>query len=255
MNKKIGLLLRSYAKNPEDVAGVVARARKSIAHANSLHYPDGEAIFQAIVVLVPQDYDCGGTSRALLKEINFFEDCDVCPLVQEASGYHSCGALNVGITILDLSSFDYAVIISNKAIQSLTTETMEAMLEAFDRGAKVVGVAVDELQDVVLEGRIQNTFSGWDVQALVGVGGFDSEKDVEEVSPTVRLIFEHGPCIAVLDPTDKTALDIRKSADGKDRHKEVMTTKLARQLEEADRMGVGFNFIKGGIMSSYPRTI
>lgn len=247
--------MRSYAKTPEDVAGVVARAQKSIAHANSLYYPDGEAIFQAIVVLVPRDYDCGETYRALPKEINLFEDCDVSTLVQEASGHHSCGALNVGITILDLSSFDYAVIISNKAIEALTTDTMVAMLEAFDKGAKVVGVAVDELQDVVLGGRVQNTFAGWDIKALRDVGGFDSETTVEEIAPSVRLICEHGPCIAILNPKLKPTLNIRQTAEARLHHDEIISKKLGLQQIELDRMEADFSFIRSGILAGYPQQV
>lgn len=252
MGKKIGLILRSYTKRPEDVAGVVARAVKSVARASTLLDSNGEEIFSAIIVLVPQDYDCGETAKALKKELKLFEDCAPSVVSLEVSGHHSCGVLNQGVAALD-GLVDYAVIISNKAIQALTADIMEAMLEAFDNGARVVGVAVDELQDIVREGRIQNTFAGWDVLAFGDVGGFDSEKGVEEISPTVCLIRQHGPCIAVLDPVEKPTLDIRKTADGDARHKEVMNTKLARQLAEVQRVGSDFDFIKSGIMPGYPR--
>lgn len=254
MSKKIGLLLRSYAKKPEDVAGVAARAIKSIEHARSLYDDSGDLMIGKIVVLIPADYDCGETAFAIIQALPVSVPEDEV-FVIEVLGHHSCGALNHGVEVLSTLGVEYAVIISNKAIEALTTDTMVAMSEALDNGAKVVGVAVDELQEIVLEGRIQNTFAGWDIRALLDVGGFDSENGVEEFSPTVRLILEHGPCIAVLDPTDKPALDIRKSADGKARHEEVMTTKRKRQQEEADRMEVDFIFIKNGIMPGYPRTI
>lgn len=253
--KKVGLLLRSYAKKPEDVSSVVARAVKSVTNASGLLDSDGDELFQAVIVLVPRDYDCGKTAKAIQKEFKLFEDYAVSTIAIEASGHHSCGALNAGITIYDLDSFDYAVIVSNKAIEALTTDTMDAMLRAFDCGAKVVGVVVDELRDVVLEGRIQNTFAGWDIRSLQEVGGFDSEKGVEEIAPTVRLIQKYGPCISVLDPKEKPALDIRKSADGKARHDEVMTTKLERQKQEVERVGASFDFIRSGIMDGYPRSV
>lgn len=253
--KKIGLLLRSYAKKEEDVPSVVERALKSIEHASKLRDRGYRTLFSSILVLVPRDYDCGLTAD-LIREQIARRDFSTRVMVAKTDGHHSCGTLNSGINFLESrENLDYAVIISNKAIEALTVETMESMLEAFDRDAKVVGVAVDELQDVVLEGRIQNTFSGWDIQALRDVGGFDSEKGVEEISPTVRLIRQYGPCVAVLDSKEKPALDIRQSADGKARHEEVMTTKLARQQKEADRMGVDFSFIKSGIMPGYPKKV
>lgn len=253
MGKKIGLLLRSYAKKAEDVPGVVARAIKSIEHASGLRNEDGRPLFVDIVVVVPREYDCGYTAGAILKELPSSLLRRVSAF--EVPGHHSCRALNGGIDVLASLGVDYAIIISNKAIEALTASTVKAVLEALDKGAKVVGVAIDELQDVVLEGRIQNTFSGWDVQALLAVGGFDSEKGVEEVAPTVRLIRKYGPCIAVLNPNKKLALDIRKTADGDARHKEVMTTKLERQLAEAKRVGADFDFIKDGIMPGYPQQV
>lgn len=255
MGKRIGLLLRSYAKTPAEVPGVVARAIKSVTHASNLIGQDGEAVFQTVVVLIPRDYDCGLTARALQKELKLFEDCGVNVAELEAYGHHSSGALNNAVTVLDSYSFDRVVMVSNKAIQALTARSVEAMIEAFDRGAKVVGVAVDELQNVVLEGRIQNTFAGWDVPALLAVGGFDSEKGVEEISPIVRLIRQYGQCVAIIDPKEKPALDIRKTTDGDARHQEVMTTKITHQREEVQRFGADFDFIKSGIMPEYPQSV
>lgn len=253
--KKIGLLLRSYAKTSADVSGVVARAIKSVTHASNLIGQDGEVVFQSVVVLVPRDYDCGLTARALQKELKLFEDCGVNVTELESCGHHSCGALNSAVAVLDSYSFSHVVMVSNKTIEALTNDTVEAMFKAFDSGAKVVGVTVDELQDVVLEGRVQNTFTGWDIRSLQEVGGFDSENGVEEIAPTVRLIQKYGPCIAVLDPKEKPALDIRKSADGEARHNEVMNTKLVRQQQEVERVGECFEFIRSGIMDGYPRSV
>lgn len=250
----MGLLLRSYAKKQEDVADVVVRAIKSIEHARSLRDDFGDLMIGQIVVLVPGDYDCGKTADAIIRALTISgiaRGVDV----MEPDGHHSCGVLNAGMTTLPIWGMKRAIIISNKAIEALTTGTIEAMLTAFDRGAKVVGVAVDELQGVVLEGRVQNTFAGWDVPALLAVGGFDSEKGVEEISPIVRLIRQHGQCVAIIDPKEKPALDIRKTADGDARHQEVMTTKITRQREEVQRVGADFGFIKSGIMPDYPQSV
>ena len=229
--KKIGLLLRSYARNAEDVPGVVDRAVKSIRHASGLRDKNGEQIFTSIVVLIPREYDCGFTGRAILRQL---ETSLILRMVAvfEVAGHHSCGGLNHGIKLLGDIGIDCAVIISNKAINALTVRNMNAMLEAFDKGAKVVGVGVDELQNAVLDGRIQNTFAGWDIKALGEVGGFDSEIGVEEIAPTVRMIRKYGPCIATIDPGVMPALDIRKTADGEARHAMVMNTKIERQVAE-----------------------
>ncbi|MBI5401170.1 MAG: hypothetical protein HZB12_03605 [Candidatus Yonathbacteria bacterium] len=257
MSKKIGLLLRSYAKTAEDVPGVVERALKSINRVSNLwRLRDDSPAFNQIIIVTPIDYDCSETAEAIrtilcTRAWQYIENVTVL----EAPGHHSCGALNSGVDILATLGVGYTVIVSNKAIAALTADTTEAIIEAFDVGAKAVGVAVDELQDVVLDGRIQNTCAGWEINALRAVGGFDSEKGVEEIASTVRLIREYGACIAVLDPKKKPVLDIRKTADGKARHDEVMNTKIARQLAEVERVGSDFNFIKSGIMPGYPLTV
>ncbi len=254
MSKKIGLLLRSYAKTDEDVPSVVERAVKSITVAYGLRFWPLVPVFGAIVVLVPCDHDCKKTANAILRTLpHYYIDQNV--YVVEVLGHHSCGALNDGMDILATLGMDYSVVVSNKAIESLTADTMEVMTEAFEKGAKAVGVAVDELQGAVLTGRIQNTFSGWDIKALREIGGFDSEIGVEEIAPTVRLIQKYGPCIAVLHPHDVPPLDIRKSAEGEARHAEVMNTKIERQIAEVKRLDVDFSFIKSGIMPGYPITV
>lgn len=254
MNKKIGLLLRSYAKKPAAVEEVVHRAVKSITRAHDLRDKNGDPMFEAVVVLVPKEHDYGGTANAIIKALPS-EYIEQRAYVLEVPGHHSCGALNVGIEILAGMEIDYAVILSNKAIQALSVNVLEAMLEAFAAGAKVVGVAVDELQEFVLEGRIQNTFAGWDVQALREVDGFDSLTGVEEVTPTVRLLWTYDKCIAVLVPDEAVPLNIRASADGKARHEEVMNTKLARQQEAIQNMGVDFEYIKNGMMAGFPKSV
>jgi len=254
LSKKIGLLLRSYAKTTEDVPGVVSRALKSIEHACSLRDKNGERIFSRVAVIVPRDHDCGHTRWEIVRALPISELFQPA-LIRDVPGHHSCGALNEGIVILDSFNIDYAVIISNKAIKALTVPVVEAIIEAFAKGAKVVGVAVDELQEFVLEGRIQNTFAGWDVRALREVGGFDSLAGVEEVTPTVRLLWTYDKCIATLVPKEVPTLDIRKTNDGKARHEEVMKTKLDRQQEEVEKVGVDFNFIKNGMMAGYPKSV
>lgn len=250
---EFGVILRSYAKNSEEVPAVVARAVRSIKHIWSVRDKNDRHIFKSVVVVVPKDYDCGLTAKAVRMALPpydpFFEFNS---MVIEPKGHHSCEALNEGVSVLYEQGIDYVEIVSNKAIGAMTHANCYLMLEAFRRGAKVVGVATDELADIVKAGRVQNTFAGWEVKALLEVGGFDSQTGVEEIAPSVRLIQKYGPCIGVIAPAEMPALDIRKSADGVARHNEVMTTKNSRQCDECDRMGVDFEFIKQGILVRYP---
>lgn len=251
--KKIGLLLRSYAKNAQDVLGVVDRAVKSIRHASSLYKENGEPIFEEIVVLVPSNYDCSITAGAIRRELEIFSIPRV--TILEAEGNHSSDVLNIGTDLLLGYGIDYVVIASNKAINALTVENMNAMIKAFNSGAKVVGIAIHELQDIILKGHIQNTVAGWDIKALQAVGGFDSKKGVEEIAPIVRLIREYGQCIAVITPAQMPTLDIRKTVEGETHHKEVMTTKIDRQHEEILHVDSTFEFIQSGIMPGYPLSV
>lgn len=253
MSKKtIGLLLRSYTSQREDVLGVVDRAVRSIKHASGL-LKDDAPIFKEIVVLVPSDYDCSITAGAIRRELEIFSIPRV--TILEAEGNHSSDVLNIGTDLLLGYGVDYAVIASNKAISALTVESMSAIIKAFDNGAKAVGVAIHELQDIILKGRIQNTFSCWDIKALQAVGGFDSKKGVEEIAPIVRLIREYGQCIAVITPAQMPTPDIRKTVDGKARYEEVMATKIDRQNEEVHRVDSTFEFIQSGIMPGYPLSV
>jgi len=133
-----------------------------------------------------------------------------------------------------------------------TKKVLQSADEAFESGAAVVGVVVDELESIILSGCVQNTFAIWDQSKFPG---FQTDLGVEEIDPLVRLVQEHGQCIAVLDPSEKPRLNVRKSADGAARHREVMETKLARQQQEVDRLGIDFDFIRSGILPGYPKKV
>lgn len=252
--QQYGLILRSYAKSKDEAPKVVDRAIKSINHAKWVYLKKGIAAFGRIVVVTPKDYDCGATA-VLLREKLFLEKIDDRVLVIEPEGHHSREALNAAVELLADEGYTKTVIISNKAIANLKGATMQAVEVAFEQGAKVVGVAIDEMRDVVREGRIQNTFAAWDIPAILNVGVFDAADGVEEVAPSVRILQKHGPCIAVLVPEDVPPLDIRESADGVARHKEVMDTKHDNQMSECERLGVDFSFIKSGVMPGYPAIV
>ncbi len=253
MSKKFGLLLRSYAKTKAEVSGVVERAIASIRRADEMRDEEGNAQFGQIVVIVPRDYDCSSTAELIRKHMDFIVPNSRVAVI-EPKGHHSCGALNAGVDLLWDACYKRVVIISNKTIVALTAPAMTAISAAFQEGAKVVGVAVDELGDIVRQGRVQNTFAAWDIKALVGVGVFDSDGGVEEIAPSIRLVRKYGQCIAVLIPSEIPVLDIRQSQDGVARHREVMVTKIARQGHEMFRLDADHDFLEKGIMPGYPKT-
>lgn len=243
--QRYGIVIRSYTKKPEEVEDRAQRALEVAQRAHQLHF-GRTPVFSTIILLVPKDYDCGQTADAIRKKFAA-ENLDRF-VVLEAAGHHSCEVLNrASQMLLDVHNVDRMLIMSGKAAEYLTAAAMENIDLAFDRGAKVVGFAVDELADIVREGRVQNTFCAWDLKALFATGGFDSRTGVEELAPTVRLVRDYGPCVAVLEaPGGK--LDILQSETARARHAEVMATKEARQLNEARRMGVDFVFIREGVM-------
>ncbi len=239
-----GLLLRTYAKEEKDVDSVVKRAVKNIQLALDTN------CFTEFLIAVPVDYDCGKTAKAIRKAM---EGLPYNPEVREIEGHHSCEVLNDAIERLFYRSAKIAII-SGKAMQYVTPRTMFAADNAFHDGALVVGVATAELEEFVLSGRVQNTFAIWDANSIY-MNTFKTKLGVEEIDPSINLVKKYGKCIAILDPKEKPALNIRKSADGIARHKEVMETKLKNQQIEVTRLGVDFDFIKNGIMDGYPKKV
>ncbi len=266
---RVGLLIRAYNKKgkpQEDIDKDIARAVKNAQKALNVTV-GGHPVFTRIIFLVPIDHDYGGTYSLLrtgFAQAGIGEEVDVI----EVHGHHSREALNQGLRELAMGGVEYrevaledceqyGVVVSGKAIDYVKPATMKAMFEAFALGAKVVGVATDELAEIVGKGRIQNTFAGWDLGALFALepSGFDSLDGVEEYAPAARLVRKHGRCIAVLEPSNLPKLDIRNNPDGKARHAEVMNTKSARQLAEAERTGISFAETEAGMMPGYPKQV
>jgi hypothetical protein len=246
---KTALLVRSYTPNDGEVADRAERALK-VAQAASTF--DSIAL---VAFLVPTDHDCGKTAQAIRNRL-YDAGANNKTIVIEAGGHHSCGALNEALRDLNAKYVERVVIMSGKAQGYLTGATLGGIDEAFVKGAKIVGVAVDEHVELVHEGRVSNTFCAWDLNALLDVGGFDSDVGVEEIAAALKIVHanEHkGPCIAVLDAPG--VLDVLKVASAKARHAEVMATKTSRQQSEAARLGYNLKFLKTGIMPGYPKAV
>lgn len=241
-DKKIGVIFRSYAKKDGRVKEVVERAYNSAIIANKVG-------FDAVLFLVPSDDDCGLTSEALKTKLQ--EAGVTNAIVLRANGHHSQEALNIGVDFLRSHGIDYVAIVSNKAASYMTDSVLHAARHAFSNGARVVGVAVEELTEIVKDGRVQNTFAIWDAESLMRFGGFVTDRGVEEIIPLAVHVAVYGPCIAILEPSEGS-LNVSQSADGKTRHHEVMSTKVPRQLEELPGIKDPFAFIRSGIMQGYP---
>lgn len=248
-DRTYGVLLRVYTPKPGEVPDRVDRA---MAHVKSIRAVSAEfAALGRVALLVPSDHDCGETASALHRRLLAESMPEVA--VWALPGHHSCEVLNGGVKGLQ-GKETHAIIISGKALSYLTPAAMRGIDQAFADGGLVAGVATDELRDIVLSGRAQNTFAAWDIDALLDVGGFDSSKGVEEIAPIARLVQKHGRCIAPLDSAGGK-LDIAQSDTARARHAEVMATKLERQLAECARTASSFDEIRAGIMPGYPRSV
>ena len=239
-----GVLVRVYTPKAEEVESRVGRALEHARRILAVH--EEFSALKRVVFLVPRDYDCGKTYQALLcglKEGGLQSSVDI----YAPPGYHSCEVLNEGLGEL-YGSVSHALIVSGKAMSYLTHSALLAIDQAFARGAKVSGLAIDELCDIVLAGRIQNTFAAWDINALLGVGGFDCRTDVEEMAPLVRLALQFGRCVAPIE-VEGSSLDVPATATAQERHRRVMATKLEKQQAECRRLGACFEFIRGAIMA------
>lgn len=239
-----GILVRVYTPKVEEVSKRVDRA---LVHVRQILTVSEEfPALRRVMLLVPQDYDCGQTYHTL-RSLIAMEGLQDRVGAYALRGYHSCEVLNQAL--VELSTTDsHALIVSGKAVSYLTVTSMRAIDHALEEGAKVAGLAVDELRDIVLDGRVQNTFAAWDVDALLGVGGFDCKTDVEEVAPIIRLARKFGLCIAPID-VESSALDVHTSASAKERHKQVMATKLDCQQAECERLGSDFESIHNATMA------
>lgn len=245
-----GVLLRVYTPKAEEVAERVERALKHVRQI--LRVSKEFPALQRVVLLVPHDYDCGLVYRALWSRIatEWLKDFVA---IYTPHGHHSCEVLNRGLTKLS-RDVSHTVIISGKAMSYLTPSTMRAIDGTFADGAKVSGLAVDELRDIVLAGRIQNTFAAWENESLIKVGAFDSKLGVEEIAPLVRMVKKFECCIAPIDVVTGK-LEVLASETALARHHEVMTTKIERQQQELKRVDSNFDEISAGIMFGYPQSI
>lgn len=288
MTPKIGLILRVFSPKVEQVANNVALVRGMVEKAIEV------SVFDRIDILIPadsrfDDSDCGKTAPALRKE--FSGASDLIFISEVTRGDIFCGLLNYGVAFQSRHGIDYSMIMSFGVQSYATPETFSAMLKAVEDGALVVGVAVDELSESIIDGRIANTFAMWHNISLLSVGGFDlraakPRKDdrlakylrgwsreqedkigngevfyhfagVEEIIPLIRMTDTFGKCIASIVPQGAVkewiAPNPVEDPEGYARHIKKLGTKFERQAAFAALEGSDLSFIKGGVMDAYWR--
>ncbi|MFZ2187727.1 MAG: hypothetical protein WAV46_03845 [Candidatus Moraniibacteriota bacterium] len=290
-SKKIGALLRVFAKKPEFVSGAVAQTLE-LAEKFLTIAVDGQPIVRHIEILIPRDegysdVDCGETAKALRIAIDLLSWAKGRIFVSEVKhGDLFCGILNYGMARLSRAGCDYGIIASKEAGSYFNQTTAEAIVQAAEDGALAIGVALNELTESIMEGRIANTMAMWHITSLLQVGGFDlraakpkknaiishkvrawdksrDEPDwtydlagVEEIIPLVRLIDTFGQCIAPILPQGDDVQryivpDPAIDRVGYERHINKMGTKKERHTYFANSEGADLSFLKGGVMESY----
>ncbi len=288
-SKKIGAIVRCFAREPQLVDNAVTLALASVERMLSVTVGD-RAFISRVEILVPMDpdyveKDCGETAAQLREAIATAGWKNV--YVSEVRhGDIFVGLLNYGTAKLLRAGCDYGVILSKEAEAYFTPEAAEDLVQAAEAGALATGLAITELTKSIMEGRIANTFAMWHLMSLMQVGGFDlrsakpkkeapiksraeawdkgklfyvyDNAGVEEITPLIRLIRTFGPCIAPILPRGVgtkiwQAPDPKLDPEGYVRHVNKMGTKFIRQsyFAQAEHTDPELSFLKGGVMADY----
>lgn len=286
-SKKVGALLRCFAREPNLVDNAVALAVASVERMLSVQV-GGRSFVSRVEILVPTDdayaeKDCGETAPKLREVIRAKGWKGV--FVSEVKyGDIFVGILNYGTAKLLRAGCDYGIVLSKEAEAYFTNEAAEDLVTAAEAGALAMGLAITELTESIMQGRIANTFAMWHLMSLVQVGCFDArsakpKKDapiksraeawesgklfyaydnagVEEIVPLIRLVRTFGPCIAPVLPRGNgvkvwQAPDPKTDPEGYARHVNKLGTKFIRQSHFAQVENTDLSFLMGGVMPSY----
>jgi hypothetical protein len=284
--KVVGLVLRVYASKESDIQNRIEMIQKAIQATRRMTV-DGIQVVRRIDVLVwadknYKDSDCGKTAPAIREALKEEKNVFVSE-VEHADIF--CGILNYGVVHQLRKGVDYSIIASAEAFSYMTPETMTSMIDAACGGAKAIGVAINELTDSIMAGRIANTFAMWHNESLMTIGGFDlraakplddrtafymkgwSAKmgevyyhlaGVEEVIPLARMVQTFGACIAPVMPSGEgvqsyVVPDPTKQPERYVEHFKKLGTKFERQCAHLALIGIDPSYIKGGVMPDYRR--
>ncbi len=290
--KRVGVIFRTFAKKPEQVGQRVKMVQQAVERIFAIQI-NSQQLIRRIDVLVwmddrYRDYvggqsvsaaDCGLTAPELKKL--FWGDKKV-RISEVRRGDLFCGLLNYGLALQRQANIDYSFIISPDAAGYITQRNIDKMIEGICAGAAVVGLAINELKESVLEGRVANTFAIWNNFALDVVGNFDltsakpvdertarylrgwDEKEgdkwypiagVEEVVPLARLVDYYGQCIAAVLPEQSSenyqVPDPVQEPELHERHIKKMATKKVRQAELLSLAGYELSWLAKGVLKNF----
>jgi len=288
-SKKVGALLRCFARDVTQVDRVVELTLASIDRMTSVSV-DGKPFVTHIEVLVPVDpsydeRDVGLTAPALRSAITQKGWKNV-HVNEVKHGDIFVGLLNYGVGKLLRTGCDYGIVLSKEAESYFTETAARDLIAAAETGARVCGLALQELSESIHQGRIVNTFAMWHLLSLVQVGAFDHRSakpkrdasiksraeawdsarqfyaydnaGVEEIIPIIRLVRTFGPCIAPLSPRGDnqqvwTAPDPTLDPEGYVRHVNKLGTKFIRQsyFATCESIDPEMTFIEGGVLEQY----
>lgn len=290
---RVGALLRVYAYTPEAVWSQVESAMRALRILLALRTGDRPTL-NRIDFLVSSDpdfddTDCGLTAVRLREMVHAeFPDAPV-NIFEIKKGDIYCMLLNYGIANQLEDRISYSMILSHAAASYVTQATMNALLAAMYRKARVAGVAINEVAELTRKGLVMNTLAMWHNKSLITVGGFDllaakpalqhahlketvsgwSDKKAqrhgdgnveyqvagcEEVIPLTRLVRFFGKCIRVVEPVGE-GMEWQEPNLAVDerayyRHLAKLGTKMERQKRMAATQGVDLEFIERGLMET-----
>ena len=271
-----GLLLRVFSPKPELVAANVSKVMATIDLAAKLK-ENKQQVFSRVDVLVPmdtryKDSDLGETAPVLRERLNTPEsDASDDPSHPFPIQVHSvregdifCGLLNFGVEYQMEKGVSHSMILSVDAREYLTKDNMDLMITALSYDARVTGLAIAELKESILLGRIANTCAIWDNVALKEVGGFDlmarqalvgeirPNAGVEEIPPLLRIVDKCGECLAPVSPVAGAVWHAPTDPDVLARHTAKMMSKYERQLAHAQALGhPDLELLGEGVMENY----
>lgn len=285
--KRVGLLLRVFATEERHIGERIKQIQQLFGAAGMMAV-EGHNVFRGcdIVVWDNQQFgkrsDCGETHSYVRGTFHR----DSTRVHHLTSGDLFCSALNRGIYEQVRHGMDYTLVMSTEAESYLTSETCRRIIEAACNGARAVGVAIGELEESILRGRLANTFCLWHNESLLQVGGFDKAAEmpldaeagrhvyggwdygisgkiyypmqgVEEIVPLCRMAREFRPerCIAAVLPGGEGVqrYKVPDSATERDlweRHMAKMATKEMRQAALAHQAGFNLSCLGSSLMEN-----
>lgn len=284
---KWSLGCRTFAKKPDDVETRAQQVAELFEIALPIQKSNGKPFFEKVFCSVwngknfSGEADCGQTAGVLRQRIKDprvkiidFTDGDL--FVSSFNNMFFHGAF--------VAQAEAMLLVSPEASSYLNERVMNEFQEAFTAGALAVGLAITELQDSIMKGRLANTFAAWSLEAAITHGGFNkaaamkSEKDltanmkkgfdpktgdmrfypyhgVEEIRLLAELVANHGPCLAPIMPRDESGkvqeYELPTDSALLERHWNKMATKIARQDSHLTDAGYHTDVLENGVMFQY----